>query len=287
MSLLASPESSQNRDDQSLFWAPRAFWLSMNSCNSAKAQHCIHVTFDVDIMHKCTSFYRLFISQLFPRSQAIHISQSCASARALWFDIVRCATATATNQRQRQHHMSVSSPSCAGARASFRIVCCCWCRQHTTVRAICHRAQAHELFIFGNDGKECWRRNSHAQAHKQSISHRAQAHKLLTIWQWQQRMSITRSSRASAQGIHIASGDGDDNNNGDDDNECRRQGLGHERPAFSYRIAQQRWRQQLFATTNDECRTARPRGRAHNIFTSCRPMAMKTTKSSAPATRQT
>jgi hypothetical protein len=70
--------------------------------------------------------------------------------------------------------------------------------------------------------------------------------------QQQQHVSMTRSSRASARGIHIASGDGDDNNNGNDDDECRRQGLGRECPAFSYRVAQRRRRQQqLLATTND------------------------------------
>ncbi len=165
MSLLVSPESSQNRDDQSLFWAPRAFRPSTNSCNSAKAQHCIHVTFDVDIMHKYTSFHRLFISQLFARSQAIHISQSCASAQALWFHIVRRATATATTQWQQQHHMSVSSPSCAGAGASFCTVCCC---STTTThncasnKPSCASAQA---LYFGNDSKECWWRSPCAQAH--------------------------------------------------------------------------------------------------------------------------
>ncbi len=154
MSLSASPESSQNSDDQSFFWAPRAFWPSTNSCNSAKAQHCIHVTFGVDIMHKRTSFHRLFISQWFASSQAIHISLT------LWFYIVRRATATATKQWQQQHHMLVSSPSCscAGARASFRTVWCCWRRQHTAVWGICHRAQAHEIFILAttanNNDKE-------------------------------------------------------------------------------------------------------------------------------------
>ena len=57
----------------------------------------------------------------------------------------------------------------------------------------------------------------------------------------------------------------DDNNYGDDDDECRRQCLGRERPAFSYRVAQRRRRQQL-ATTNDLCRTARPRARAHYMW---------------------
>ena len=45
--------------------------------------------------------------------------------------------------------------------------------------------------------------------------------------------------RASARGIYIMSRDGGDNNNGNNDNECQRQGLGHERPAFSYHVAQQ------------------------------------------------
>jgi hypothetical protein len=40
--------------------------------------------------------------------------------------------------------MSVSSPSCAGAQAFF---------QHTAVQAICHRAQAHELFILATMAK--------------------------------------------------------------------------------------------------------------------------------------
>ncbi len=69
-------------------------------------------------MYKRTGFHRLFISQAFVRSRAIHMPH-------LWFYIVRRATATAVKQRQRQHHMSVSIPSCAGTRASFCTVCCC------------------------------------------------------------------------------------------------------------------------------------------------------------------
>jgi len=170
------PKSSQNRDDQSLFWAPWMFRPSTNSCNSTKAQHCIHVTFDIDIMHKLTSFHRLFINQSFARSQAIHTSI------VLWFYIVRRATATvtakATKQRQRHHHMLVSSPSCACAQASFYNVCCCsTTTTHDCVsnKSLCASARA---LYFGNAGKEYWWRSPHAQAHELSIRHCSQAHKL-------------------------------------------------------------------------------------------------------------
>jgi len=80
-------------------------------------------------------------------------TQICTRVRELCDCIVQRTTAMATKQRQRQHHMSVSCPSCAGARASFRTVCCCCRQQHTTVRAICHHAQAHELFILATTAK--------------------------------------------------------------------------------------------------------------------------------------
>ena len=52
-------------------------------------------------------------------------TQICTRVRELCDCIVQRTTAMATKQRQRQHHMSVSCPSCAGARASFRTVRCC------------------------------------------------------------------------------------------------------------------------------------------------------------------
>ena len=107
-----SPESSQNRDDQSLF-------LSSPSVD-AKAQHCIHFKFDVDFMHKCTSFVIVYRPTR---------------------DGDGDETAAATTS-----YVGVKPLMC---------VCCCRRRQHTAAQAICDRAQAHELIIFGSDGKEC------------------------------------------------------------------------------------------------------------------------------------
>ena len=123
-------------------------------------------------------------------------TQICTRVHELCDCIVQRTTAMVTKQRQRQHHMSVSSPSCAGARASFRT---------TTTTA---------MVTTNVDDK---------------------------------------ASGASAWHFHIASRRGDDDSNyGDDDDECQRQGLGRERPAFSYRVAQRRrQQQQLLATTND------------------------------------
>jgi len=51
--------------------------------------------------------------------------------------------------------------------------------------------------------------------------------------------TVVEALGVSAQHFHIASCSGnDDNNNGDDDDECQRQGLGCERPAFLYHVAQ-------------------------------------------------
>jgi hypothetical protein len=83
----------------------------------------------------------------------------------------------------------------------------------------------------------------HAQAHELSISHRAQAHELL-ITAATTTYVDDEILRASARGIFIASRDGDDNNTGNDDDECRRQGLGRERPALSYHVVQRQRRQQ-------------------------------------------
>ena len=83
----------------------------------------------------------------------------------------------------------------------------------------------------------------HAQLHELSISHRAQVHEIL-ITAATTTYVDDEILRASARGIYIASRDGDDNNTGNDDDECRRQGLGRERPAFSYRVAQRQRRQQ-------------------------------------------
>ena len=127
------------------------------------------------------------------------------------------AMATTITNWLRQHHMSASSHSCAGARASFFTLYC------------------HSKMTTHN--------KHHVQAHELSISHRAQAHELLI-------MAATTTYvdeeilRESARGIYIASRDGDDNNTGNDDDKCQRQGLGRKRPAFSYRVAQRQQRQQ-------------------------------------------
>ncbi len=136
------------------------------------------------------------------------------------------------------------------------------------MRAISHRVQVQELFILATTAKNVdvealvSKRTMHelsAHVHKLSISHHVQAHELsishcvqvheLSIRHRSQahELLITAATttyvddkilRASAQGIYIASRDGDDNNNGDDDDECQQQGLGCERPAFSYCVAQ-------------------------------------------------
>ena len=126
-------------------------------------------------------------------------------------------------------------------------------RQHTTMQAISHRAQAHKLSI-----SHC------AQAHELSISHCAQAQELLISHHAQaHKLSITAATttyvddkilKASAQGIYMSSHDSNNNNNGNDDDECRRQGhLGGGR----------RW--------------WRPRARAPSIFISHRAAATMTT----------
>jgi hypothetical protein len=67
--------------------------------------------------------------------------------------------------------------------------------------------------------RRCTMHELSVQAHKLSISHRAQAHELLI-------MAATTTYvddvilRVSAQGIHIASRNGNDNNNGNDDDKC-------------------------------------------------------------------
>jgi hypothetical protein len=129
------------------------------------------------------------------------------------------------------------------------------------VRAISHRAQAHELFILAKKAK-----NVDDEALMRKRKHTSYP------------LAIVRKHTSYYVDDEILRArDGDNINNGNDDDECRRQGLGHERPAFSYHIAQRRRRQQLLATTNNECRMARPRARAHSILS----------MSSAHFTRQT
>ena len=82
-------------------------------------------------------------------------------------------------------------------------------QQHTTMRAISY----------------------HAQAHKLSSSHRAQPHELL-ITAATTTYVEDEILRASTRGIYIVSRNSDDNNTGNYDDECRRQGLGREHPAF-------------------------------------------------------
>ena len=186
--------------------------------------------------------------------------------------------------------MLVSIPSCADTRASFCTVCCCLTM--TTHNCASNKpscASAWALY-FGNYDKECWRWSPHGQAHELSISHRAQAHELpISHCAQAHKLLITAATttyvddkilRASTRGIYIALRDSNNNNNSDDDNECRRQGLGREHPAFSYRIAQRQRRQQLLATTNNECWTVTPRAREHNIFSSHCAMATTTMSSS-------
>ena len=114
------------------------------SCNDAQyVMYCIHVTFDVDIMHKRTSFHLLFISQ------------SCASARAILFLYCPMRDGDGDNTTAATTSYVVSSPSCAGARASFCTVCC-----HLTMTTHNYAGNkplyaSTRALYFGNDGKEC------------------------------------------------------------------------------------------------------------------------------------
>ncbi len=116
--------------------------------------------------------------------------------------------ATATTQQQRQHHMSCQVPHGQAHELHSALCVVVWRWQHTTMRAISHRAQAHKLFILATmaknvDNKALMRKHMmhelsarahelfishHAQAHKLLISHCAQVHKLLvtaaTTCQW-------------------------------------------------------------------------------------------------------
>ncbi len=85
-----------------------------------------------------------------------------------------------------------------------------WWQQHTTMRAISHRAQAHKLFILATTAKNVdnealvCKRTMHelrAQAHKLSTSHRAQAHELLISHRVQaHKLLITAAAACQWQG---------------------------------------------------------------------------------------
>jgi len=90
--------------------------------------------------------------------------------------------ATTITNWLRQHHVSVSSHSCAGARASFRTL---YCRLTTTT----HNNASNQL----------------------SISHRAQAHEPLITAATTTNVD-DKILRASARCMYIASRDEDDNN---------------------------------------------------------------------------
>ncbi len=102
-----------------------------------------NITFDIDIMRKRTSFHLLFISQ------------SCTSAQAILFLYCLIRNSNGDSTRAATTTCVMSSPSCAGAQASFRTVCCCLTTTtHNYVgnKPLCASTLA---LYFGNNGKEC------------------------------------------------------------------------------------------------------------------------------------
>ena len=115
-----SHESSQNRDDQSLF-------LSSPSVD-AKVQHCIHFKFDVDFMHKCTSFVIVYR----PTRDSDGDETAAATTSYVGVKPLMCRRTSFLSHcvllsTSTTYNCACNMPSCASAQALY----------------------------FGNDGKEC------------------------------------------------------------------------------------------------------------------------------------
>ncbi len=187
----------------------------------------------------------------------------------------------------RQHNSNASSPSCAGAQASFCTVCCCsttTTHDYASNKPSCASAQALHLACHHQDNMtinydvmtiqpttflcaSAWTNSHHAQLHElysASLHHTmvtTMTKAATTTGQCQgpwckpeaftsRRMTGTTTTMAMTM------------TNVNNEALCP-----VKRTASSYHVAQRQRQQQQSATTNNKCRTTRPCAWAHNIFT--------------------